>query len=125
MWRWLVAAVLIVHGLVHLIGFVVPWRLATLADFPYRTTVFSGMEVGSAAVRTVGVLWLLAAVGFVVAGAGLLTGASWWTAGTVAAAGLSVVLAALWAQQAFAGLVIDAALLAGLLASSAFRDLAA
>jgi hypothetical protein len=33
---------LIVHGLIHLIGFVVPWRLATMADMPYDTTVLGG-----------------------------------------------------------------------------------
>ncbi len=35
--RWVVAALFVLHGLVHLLGFVVPWQLATVAGFPYRT----------------------------------------------------------------------------------------
>ena len=40
--RILVMIVLIVHGLIHLIGFVVPWRLATIEDFAYTTTLLAG-----------------------------------------------------------------------------------
>ena len=37
-----VAVVLVAHGVAHLIGFVVPWRLMTLPEMPYKTTLFAG-----------------------------------------------------------------------------------
>jgi hypothetical protein len=45
--RFVAALVLIVHGVAHLVGFVVPWRLATLPEVPYRSTILGGrLEVG-------------------------------------------------------------------------------
>ena len=73
MWRTIVAVIIIAHGLVHLIGFVVPWRIATLDGFPYRTDVLSHVELGSPGVKVLGILWLLAAIGFVAVGVALLS----------------------------------------------------
>ncbi|HEY4753596.1 MAG TPA: hypothetical protein VIH37_09935, partial [Candidatus Limnocylindrales bacterium] len=62
---FLAAAVLAVHGLIHLIGFVVPWGLAQVDGFTARTSVLAGaISVGDAGARLVGVAWLLVAVGF-------------------------------------------------------------
>ena len=51
----LAAAALGLHGLIHLIGFVVPWGIAQVEGFPYRTTAlggaitsYSGEEPGAA-----------------------------------------------------------------------------
>ena len=33
------AAFLIAHGVAHLVGFVVPWKLVSTAEVPYRTTI--------------------------------------------------------------------------------------
>jgi hypothetical protein len=37
--RVALAGAIAAHGLIHLIGFVVPWQLAAVAGFPYRTTL--------------------------------------------------------------------------------------
>ena len=37
------AALVALHGLIHLIGFVVPWRIATVDGFPYRVTTLGGL----------------------------------------------------------------------------------
>ncbi|MGO9584383.1 MAG: hypothetical protein ACLP36_16460, partial [Acidimicrobiales bacterium] len=63
--RKAVAVLLVVHGLVHLLGFVVPWRLASFAGFPHRTDVLSGADVGTTGARILGVFWLVACLGFV------------------------------------------------------------
>ena len=68
MTRIALAAAIAAHGLIHLIGFVVPWQLAAVAGFPYRTTVLDGTaDLGEIGVRLVGVLWLACAIGFIVA----------------------------------------------------------
>jgi len=38
----LIAIGLTLHGLIHLIGFVVNWNLVSLTDIPYTTTVLAG-----------------------------------------------------------------------------------
>jgi hypothetical protein len=37
MMRFALAALLIVHGVAHLVGFVVPWRLVASPEVPCRT----------------------------------------------------------------------------------------
>jgi hypothetical protein len=49
------AVVVAAHGLIHLIGFVVPWGIAVVEGFPYRTTALGGaLALGEAGARIVG-----------------------------------------------------------------------
>ncbi len=76
--RFVLAFVLVAHGTAHLVGFISSWRLATLAGLPYKTTIFSGhLNVGDAGIRVIGVLWLLAALAFLVGPIAVTTEASW------------------------------------------------
>jgi hypothetical protein len=109
--------ILAVHGIAHLVGFVVPWRLARLDEIPYATTLLAGrVDVGDAGIRAVGLLWLLTAIGYLVAGAAvawLVPG--WWTLAfgvTVA----STLMCTAGLPQAKLGLGVDLLLLALLLA---------
>ena len=110
----IVAAVVVAgHGLIHLIGFVVPWGLAQVEGFPYRTTALGGaIALGDAGARVIGIAWLACAVAFVVAGLGIWRGASWALplAGLLAAA--SIVLCVLGLPEAVAGIVVNAAIIA-------------
>jgi hypothetical protein len=44
MLRTIAAAIVGVHGLIHVIGFVVPWRLADVPGLAYRTTAAAGQQ---------------------------------------------------------------------------------
>ncbi len=69
------AIVLAAHGAIHVIGFVVPWQLASVDGFPYRTTVLAGLiDVGPVGIRAIGAAWLLIAAGFVLAGVAVWRG---------------------------------------------------
>jgi len=62
--RVVLAAFVLVHGIAHLPGFVVPWRLAALSELPYKTTLLNGtLDVGEGGIRIVGLLWLFAGLG--------------------------------------------------------------
>jgi len=75
--RRLAAVGLALHGLIHVIGFVVPWRIATLEGFAYRTTAFDGgLDLGAAGVEVIGLLWLALTFAFLVAGYGVWRGLS-------------------------------------------------
>jgi hypothetical protein len=74
--RYVFAALLLVHGFAHLVGFVVPWKLGKLEEMPYKTTLLGGRwDVGDAGIRGMGVLWLLVGLTlFVLGGTLALTG---------------------------------------------------
>ena len=68
--RWLLVALLAVHGLIHLMGFAKAFGLAELEALTRPVS------------RSMGVVWLLAATGFLLAALLLLRGPRlwWWVA---------------------------------------------
>jgi uncharacterized membrane protein YphA (DoxX/SURF4 family) len=118
--RLLFGLLLIVHGVAHLVGFVVPWRLVTATDVPYRTTVLDGwVDVGDIGVRSVGVVWLLLALALVVVGIALLMGIwSYPVAMWVLVASLAVCVVGL--PDARIGLVVNIVLLIALIGVNHF-----
>jgi hypothetical protein len=111
--RLLAAAVLAVHGLIHLIGFVVPWRVVQVEGFPYRTTALGGsVELGATGVMIVGVAWLAIAVGFVVAAVGVWRRSAWALGLTAALTTASLVICVLGLPETVAGIAVNVAILA-------------
>jgi hypothetical protein len=106
--RTLAAIVLALHGVIHLIGFVVPWRIATLQDFAYRTTAFNGaLDLSDAGARVVGVVWLALTLGFLAAGYALKRGRPWAVALTAVLAVVSLLVCLVGLPETAAGVVID------------------
>jgi hypothetical protein len=106
------AAVVGLHGVIHFIGFVVPWRIATVEGFPYRVTALGGLaDLGDVGTRVVGLLWLACAVGFIVAGIGIARRASWALQLTAVLAAVSIVLCVLGLPETTAGLVVNMGIL--------------
>jgi hypothetical protein len=119
----LAAAVLAVHGLIHLIGFVVPWGLAQVDGFTARTSVLAGaISVGDAGARVVGVAWLLAAVGFVVAAIAVARGAEFAGAFTAGLVFASIGLCLLGLPEAATGIPVNLAILGALAWSALAHD---
>jgi hypothetical protein len=114
------AAVLAAHGLIGLIGFVVPWRLAVIDGFAYRTTALGGaIALGDAGARIVGVAWLVIAAGFVIAAVAIWRGARWAPGLTAVLAGASLAVSILGLPETAAGIVVNIGILA-VLAWTAF-----
>ena len=110
--RIIAAAVVAGHGLIHLIGFVVPWGLAEVEGFPYRTTALGGaVALNDAGARAVGIAWLVCAVGFAVAGLGIRRRAPWALPAAAVLAVASIVLCVLGLPEAVAGIVVNAVIL--------------
>lgn len=105
-WRYLLAAVLALHGLIHVIGFAAAWRLGGLSGVT-AAPAFPHLEAGSAPVLALGALWLLAGAGFVVGGAGLAVRRHWWSWVTGGAAVLSLALCVMWWRSAPVGIAAD------------------
>ena len=103
----------ILHGLAHLPGFLVPWRLAAPAEMPYTTRVLGGTaDLGSVGIKLVSILWLFAAVAFVVAGVAVLVSDGAWRTLAIAAVAGSLSLTVLGWPQSRIGLALNLMLLA-------------
>jgi hypothetical protein len=109
--RFVLAFFLLAHGVAHLVGFVSSWKLATLAELPYKTTVFSGrVDVGDAGIRVMGLLWLLAALAFLVASIAVATEAGWAVRFTLAAVIASLMLCLVGWPDARVGVAVNVGL---------------
>lgn len=105
--------VLVLHGLIHLLGTAVYTQLTTIEGMAYKTTLLGGRwDLGDAGMRIFGALWVVAAIGFVVAAVAVLAGWGWWQPALVSVTLFSLVLTALDWSNAFAGVIIDVAILA-------------
>jgi hypothetical protein len=106
--KYVLAALLLIHGFAHLVGFVVPWRLVKLEEMPYKTTLLDGRwDVGDAGIRAVGILWLLVGGAFfVLGGTAALTGVLYGPA-LLAIAALSTALCILGWPDSKLGLPVN------------------
>lgn len=105
--------VLIMHGLIHLMGATAYLKLAEIKELPYKTTVLGGRwDLGASGIAVYGALWAVAAVGFIVAAVALIAGWSWWQPVLLGVTLFSLVLTALDWGAAYAGVIINIAILA-------------
>ncbi|MFC4544056.1 ABC transporter permease [Halosolutus amylolyticus] len=100
------------HGMVHLLGTAVYFELADVAEFPYKTTLLgSAVNVGDVGMRVFGVLWAVAAFGFVAGAGALLTDWGRWPLLVGAVAVFSLALTVLDYTVAYAGIVVNLGIL--------------
>lgn len=112
------SVVLLGHGMVNLLGTAVYFELADVADFPYKTTLLgSAVNVGDAGMRVFGVLWAVAAIGFVAAAGGLFIDWEHWPLLVGAVAVFSLTLTILDYTVAYAGIVVNLGILAAVIYS--------
>ena len=110
--RFALAALLIAHGVAHVVGFVVPWKLLSHAEVPYRTTILGGViDVGDTGVRALGVVWLVAALAFVLVAVACSQDAA-CAHGCSPLLALSLALCVIGWPDARIGLVVNVVLLA-------------
>jgi hypothetical protein len=117
------AAIVVLHGLIHLLGFVTYWPLGDVPSLPYKTALFEGrLEVGAAGMQIFAVLWLFAAIGFVVAVLGFARDADWWIPAIVVITLVSLALTVADWRSARVGAMVDGVLLVALLARGALTS---
>lgn len=108
--RAVAAVVLVVHGLVHLMGVALLWRWAEPGELRYDDV---HPEAGSTAAMVVGAVWLVAMLLFLLTAALLAVGRPAWRPVGLLAALVSIAVLLPSATIAWAGLVVDAAVIVG------------
>jgi hypothetical protein len=111
--RVLLATFLALHALAHLTGAFVDWGLADGERAERSTTVIGGLDVGSTGIRVLGGLAVVATLAFLVAVLGIVREERWEVMAIVAAAAFSAAVCAVQIELAWVGLVLDVAILAG------------
>jgi hypothetical protein len=96
--RWILVPLLVLHGLIHLLGFSLAWG-GPATGMAGGTTV----PLGDLALRVAGVAWLLACLGMLGAALGVALGREWWRPVALVAVVVSQVLIVLWWPDARAG----------------------
>jgi hypothetical protein len=107
------AIVMAAHGLVHLIGMILLWKLGQPGQLRYADA-FPAPGTGPGYLA--GALWLAAAVLFVLAAALLMTGRGGWRLPALAGVIISAPVIGLTPDESATGLAVDAVVLAVLVA---------
>ncbi len=103
---------LVAHGIIHLMGFLVQWKLATIEGLDYRTTILGGhIDLGASGIKIEGLLWLPPIAGFVLSALGMVLGAPWWRRALLLTTAFSLVVCALGWPQARVGLYVNVGIL--------------
>jgi hypothetical protein len=91
--RIILAVWLFAHGVAHLPGFLVSWKLWTSPELPFHTTILANkVDVGTTGIRVIGVGWLAGAVGFVALAVAAWLRTGWWPDATLLLLGFSLIL---------------------------------
>jgi hypothetical protein len=116
--RIAVGIYLLIHGFCHFVGFLVPWKIITTKEEPYKTTLLAGaFDVGDVGIRVVGVLWLLAGLAIIVAGVGAFVSWAPWRSAALGLTLGSMVLCVFGLPGAKIGILANLLLLAFLAAA--------
>lgn len=114
----IITALILIHGLIHLIGFRVYGQGVSMEEMQFKTAFLNGsLDLGESGTRVYGLLWLLPTLGFILAGVGFVLHTAWWQPILIAAALVSIPLTGMDWANAFRGTLIDLALLAAALVS--------
>ena len=104
--------VLALHGLIHLMGTASYMKLAEVQGLPYKTTVLGGRwDLGTSGIAVYGALWAVAAIGFAVTALAFWFGWGWWQPVLLSVTLFSLLLTALDWNVAFAGVIVNLAIL--------------
>ena len=106
------SVILVLHGLIHLMGTAAYMKLAEIQQLPYKTTVLGGRwDLGSSGTAVFGMLWAVAAIGFALTAVALFGNWDWWRSILIGVTLFSLVLTSLDWGVAYAGVIVNLAIL--------------
>ncbi len=110
-WRRLTGIILFIHGAIHLLGVWWAFDPGEVAELGGPTLLVTGQGPGDPAIMAFGVAWLVAAIGFMIAGTAVTVG--WQRSRLLAggAAAISLVPTIVWWNDAWIGAVVSAVVL--------------
>lgn len=108
-----VGAVLVLHGVIHMMGAYVYMGLGRIESLPYKTTLLGGRwDLGEHGTHLFGASWLVPLIGFCALGANLAVRGGLPVSALVAVTLFSLALTVLDWKVAYAGALLDGLILA-------------
>ncbi len=108
--RPMVAAAVVAHGLIHLMGFLASWEITEVEGLTGSPSLLlDELALDHPAVRAFGLLWLVAVAGFAASAIGLMSHARWTRLLLATSAAISMVVCVIWWSEAWIGAVISGA----------------
>ncbi|MBS1493319.1 MAG: hypothetical protein JST55_07410 [Bacteroidetes bacterium] len=101
--RIIFAVIVLIHGLIHLMGFVNQWNIKKISQFT-GVTLFPVSESLS---KILGIVWLITALLFVIAATGFSFGKDWWSVIGIVAIIISQLLIIIYWKDAKAGTIAN------------------
>lgn len=124
-WSWLFALVILLHGGIHVLGFLAASGIAQVPQLSGRPTfAISDFPVGHPVLIAFGAMWLVAFIGFAATAIGVVADQGWWQALAAASTVISIMLVVLWWDDAKFGILPNLAII-GVLAWTAWQAQAA
>jgi hypothetical protein len=110
MLKWILASIMVIHGLIHLMGGLTELGITEIEDISGKT-LFSLSE---ATKKVLGVIWLLVVVLFVISAIGLLLDEAWWQILTIISLVISQILVVIWWPDAKFGTIANLLIAVGM-----------
>jgi hypothetical protein len=104
--RVVIGVLLVLHGVIHLLGFLTSWDLIDVPGLSRTPTIFAD-DPPVGVLRDLGLLWLLGFVAFPVAGYAVIQGLHWWEGLTFLSAIVSFVATIFWIHEAWVGTLLN------------------
>ncbi len=105
------AIIILIHALIHLMGFVKEWKIARVPGLTGKTLVPLPPQMA----KTAGVLWLAACLLFILCGIGIILGKEWWMILGAIGAIISQAMIILYWRDAWAGTIANLILVVGII----------
>lgn len=99
--RWVVALLLVGHGIIHVLGPLEVWGVAHIAELSGRPVI----DLGATATDVLAAVWLIPLGVFIAAGVGVLARRAWWRMLAVAGVVVSQMVIVLWWDDAATGTI--------------------
>ena len=112
MMRIVLFVLILLHGIAHLVGFMVPWKMASPEGMTYKTTLLGGkVDVGNTGIRIVGVIWLILFLAMMLSAAGIWFTIPSWKSFTVTFCIVSLVMSVIGLPDSRIGIPVNAIIL--------------
>lgn len=86
-----------------------PWKLMSIADLPYRTTIWgNAVDIGAIGVGAIGLMWRITGAAFVFLAVAVVVDAAWWYPVLLPTAAVSTIACVVEWPQARAGVLANA-----------------